>query len=136
MHKAFRWIWAWPKSPPLRSVVCTQRRVAMIVMLNRLTRRAFVARSASFVSTLVLHRRLSPWRTPIVLRVGVLSQDGSMSPAHRLGLELGLDEARHAATLFGGSIVDVPLHDLPAADANLSAIIGGGDEPSALAWIR
>lgn len=106
----------------------------MSVLLTRVSRRAFVAESASFLSAIVLSRRTSLWRAPIVVRIGVVSQPTSQS--RRFGLDLGLDEAKHAATLFGGSIVDVPLTAPRADDGKLSAIVGGGDETSALEWTR
>ena len=125
MHESFRL----PFNPPaLRSVVCTGARSPMIVMLGGITRRTFVERSAKFF---LMRALLS--RATIALRIGVASP---MSHDQRLGLDLGLDEARHAAALFGGTIVDIPLSSPRASDGTLSAIIGGGDESSALMWIR
>ncbi len=59
-----------------------------------------------------------------------------MSSDQRMGVELGLDEARHAAALFGGTIVDVPLQSPDKRDGVLAAIIGGGDETSTVTWTR
>ena len=107
----------------------------MIVRLGRITRRSFVARSATFFSGLALSP-LTRWSTsaPIALRIGVATP--GLSRDQRLGLELGLDEARHAATLFGGTIVDVPVASPDRANDIFSAIIGGGDESAALNWTR
>ena len=58
----------------------------------------------------------------------------TMPRDQRLGLELGIDEARHAATLFGGTIVDVGIASPEQTNGPLSAILGGGDEVTTLAW--
>jgi hypothetical protein len=106
----------------------------MIVMLGRATRRAFIERSAMFFSGLVLSSRW-PVFAPIAVRIGIASP-ASMPRDQQLGLELGLDEAKRAATLFGGTIVDVPIAAPERIDGALSAVIGGGDESTTLAWIR
>jgi hypothetical protein len=109
---------------------------AMIVSLDRITRRAFVTRSATFFSALVLPSR-ERWalRAPIAVRIGVASP-ATMPHDHRFGLDLGLDEARHAATLFGGSIIEVPIASSERIDGALSAIIGAEDEESSIVWTR
>ena len=108
----------------------------MIVRLDRVTRRAFVERSALLLSALVLSppkRWMS--RAAITVRIGV-AVPASMPRDERMGLELGLDEARHAAGLFGGTIVDVPFAAPERIDGALTAIIGDGDASTSLAWIR
>jgi hypothetical protein len=106
----------------------------MNLMRDTVTRRAFVARSAAYCAMLVrLPKRQLHGRAPITLRLGVVAP---LPRDQQLGLELGLDEARHAATLFGGTILDVPLATPQTARDALSAIIGGGNESSALAWIH
>jgi hypothetical protein len=106
----------------------------MIVTLDSITRRSFIARSAMALSAVARPRRGWHPRTAITLRIGVAAPGTSMSHDQRLGLDLGLDEARHAATMFGGTIVEVPLPSLEVSDGSLSAIIGGGDESFAIAW--
>ena len=106
----------------------------MIVMLGRVTRRAFIERSAMFVSALALSPRWSVL-APIRVRIGIATP-ASMPRDQQLGLELGLDEAKHAATLFGGTIVDVPFAAPERIDGAVTAVIGGGDESTTLAWIR
>jgi len=107
---------------------------AMIVTLGSVTRRVFIERSATFLSSLALSPR-GRWslRAPVSLRIGIAAPL-SMPRHYRLGLELGLDEARHAATLFGGTIVDVPIATPQGIGGVLSAIIGAGDESATLAW--
>jgi hypothetical protein len=105
----------------------------MIVMLDSTTRRTFIVRSSVFLSALVVSPRTRWfWHAPFTVRIGVV--EPSMSREHQMGVELGLDEARHAAALFGGTIVDVPLRSPDTNLRSLSAIIGGGDEASSIAW--
>jgi hypothetical protein len=132
MHESFRLVGTNPSSArPLHAA-----KLAMIVMLGPITRRAFVTRSATLFSAFAV-RPMRRWyqSSAIALRIGV-AMPTSMAHEHRLGLELGLDEARHAAALFGGTIVDVPLESPSANAETLSAIVGGGDESFALAWAR
>ena len=107
----------------------------MIVRLDGITRRAFVARSATFFSSLALPRWTGAAPAPVSVRIGVASAP-TLPRDQQLGLQLGLDEARHAATLFGGAIVETPIGSPERIDAGLSAIIGAGDEQSSLAWTR
>jgi hypothetical protein len=108
----------------------------MIVMIAEVTRRTFVARSVGYLSAITLLGR-GRWfpHGPFTVRIGIAAP-GAMPRDQRLGLELGLDEARHAATLFGGTIVDVPILSSERIDGVLSAIIGAADESATLAWTR
>ena len=74
-------------------------------------------------------------RAPISVRIGVAAPS-TMPRGQRLGLELGLDEARHAAGLFGGTIVDMPVASPERIDDTLSAIVGAEDETATIAWTR
>ena len=100
------------------------------------TRREFVERAATTLSSLVFIavRRRVPLGAPLTLRVGRVPS--SPSDDQRLGYELGLDEARRAASLFGGVIEDVSLDSAQSPSRGLSAIIGGGDTSASNAWIR
>ena len=71
----------------------------------------------------------------MAVRIGVAAP-ATMPRGQRLGLELGLDEARHAAGLFGGTIVDVPVATPEQIDDTLSAIVGAEDETATIAWTR
>jgi hypothetical protein len=101
-------------------------------MTDRLNRRDFLHRA---VLAAVAWRGVSPlrWRAPVPLRIGV-SDAAAGSPqgaARRAGIELGLDEARHAATLFGGEVVLVPVAPRDIRRGALAAVIGGHEPDDA-----
>lgn len=78
---------------------------------------------------LVRYRTLAP----VVLRVGVVHGAATDSPAavaRRHGIALGVEDARRAATLFGGSIETIDLAPSGLRSARLAAVLGGDDAPS------
>jgi hypothetical protein len=78
-------------------------------------------------------RRTQPIPVAPALRIGVVQTATNPSRDHELGITLGVDEARHAAQLFGGSIETVPVARPTDENRRLSAIIGGNDDDCA-AW--
>jgi hypothetical protein len=94
---------------------------------RELTRRAFVRRLA-LVAVLPSVRRRT-LGTALSLRIGVIAARAgdAAAQARTHGLEMGLDEARHAATLFGGTIELVPTPPAKIA-RTLSAVVGGASE--------
>jgi len=109
----------------------------MTTIYARVTRREFVRLSASLAAPLsamiALPRRTRPIATAPALRIGVVEPAAKPTRDHELGIALGVDEARHAAQLFGGSIEIVPVARPGDENRRLSAIIGGGDTDCA-AW--
>jgi hypothetical protein len=105
-------------------------------MTRHLTRRQFVELSAGGLSAFALPV-LRVRRAPLVLRVGFIASTGGTADDARLGFMLGLDEARHAAAMFGGSIEDVSLTPTRSSDRGLSAVVGAdADAKASLSWIR
>jgi hypothetical protein len=113
-----------------RSRVCTAPTNAMTSADRCITRRQFVHLSASIGAALAANfpaaRPRSLSRAPFALRIGVINSKTSASRDERLGIELGVDEARHAAQLFGGSLETVAIAAPSASDRRLSALVGGG----------
>lgn len=96
-----------------------------------LTRREFLEHSFVFAAGLSLTGRR--WRAntpgaPVALRIGAVADPGKASArARQLGLELGVEEANHAAALFGGSVTLVALAGAEPALHGVDALIGGDD---------
>jgi hypothetical protein len=100
---------------------------------TRVTRRQFVHLSASIAATLSARVPLVLSQTPFALRIGVVDSRTDAPRAEQLGIELGVDEARHAAQLFGGLIEVVTISAPSAGDRRLSAIVGGRG-PDCASW--
>jgi hypothetical protein len=67
---------------------------------------------------------------PVALRIGAIDLTNASAPrarARHLGLQLGIDEAQHAAAMFGGSVTLVPLSGTEPPLHGLSALLGGDD---------
>lgn len=105
-------------------------------MTHTITRRAFVSRAALALAAIPISRwRVTAWRAPSPLRIGVLAAAGaaeatsvtSAKSSTALGIQLGVDEATHAAALFGGSIELVPITLASLHEQRLAAVIGSGD---------
>jgi ABC-type branched-subunit amino acid transport system substrate-binding protein len=100
-------------------------------MTDTITRRAFVGRSArgalAAAALRFSRRHLGDRPAPTALRIGVLSSSEATdaTSAMALGIKLGVDEATHAAALFGGSIELVPVTLASLREQHLSAVIGG-----------
>jgi hypothetical protein len=108
-------------------------------MTDRITRRDFVCRGAFFAAALSASRTASRLarRTERTLRIGVVAPSSpAAAERQQLGIELGLDEARHAAQLFGGAVESTALSAPAPRDRQLSAVIGGGDVTSSASWIE
>jgi hypothetical protein len=78
-------------------------------MTQAISRRSFVRRAALVAAAVpAASWRMSGWlaAAPAPLRIGVLSSSApsGATTARTLGIQLGVDEARHAAALFGGSL--------------------------------
>jgi hypothetical protein len=100
-----------------------------LMMTHTITRRAFVSRAAVALAAIPIFRRqANAWRAPSPLRIGVVSSEMRNDQSiTALGIQLGIDEATHAAALFGGSIELVPLATSSLREHRLSAVIGGVD---------
>jgi hypothetical protein len=104
-------------------------------MTHGMSRREFVHRGA--LLAVAVHTRPWPrWRAPIALRIGIAAASSAAhaSTDRQSGIDLGIDEARHAARLFGGAIEAIPLATPTAHDSKLSAIVGAGDVDACSAW--
>jgi hypothetical protein len=99
-----------------------------------MTRREFMFRGALLAGTFSVSRWDASARA-IRLHVGVV-ESPTRDSDYPLGLELGLDEAKHAASLFGAAIETTSLSTPSARDAQLAAIIGGGDDSACLSWAQ
>jgi len=96
-----------------------------------LTRREFVRRLSlvTAVAPLVRHRM----RAPVVVRIGVVPGDNrNAAPTHarQQGVAMGVDEAKRAASLFGGTIETIVTTAADAPSHRLSALLGGNDAAS------
>jgi hypothetical protein len=95
-------------------------------MTHALDRRTFIGRALAAV--LSPRATSQPWyrsqlpKTPI-LRVGLLASQPTYRQRHA-GALLGIEEAEHAAELFGGRAELIPLDDLARLPSGLAAIIG------------
>jgi hypothetical protein len=94
-------------------------------MTSRMTRREFVQRGALLVAALPVSQRPTVVRVAAPLRIGVVTQGRATD--EQSGIDLGIDEARRAASLFGGAIEIASIAQPSAQDRELSALIGGGD---------
>jgi len=102
-------------------------------MPRPISRRDFLSRAVVAASVLATPRvrwRTVPARAP--LRIAVIPS--ARTPDRALGIQLGVDEARHAATLFGGGVdvtVAAPNESLERAAPRLlaarPAVVLGGD---------
>ena len=106
-------------------------------MTFTLTRREFVRRLSMItaVAPLVRHRA----RAPIVLRIGVVPSDSRhalSARARQQGIAMGVDEARRAATLFGGAVETLTTTAVGLRSQRLSAVLGGDDAASCAALAR
>ena len=113
-------------------------------MTERIDRRTFVRRAAALATILPIavdrkHRSATLEAAPsVTLRVGfAFAATNAPVPPHRppfdaqalrLGVELGIDEAKHAATLFGGEVILVPLAPTAIGTTPISAVILGLDD--------
>ena len=98
------------------------RRLSSAVHLHHETtidRRTFLAATVSAA----VFRDLSTSRRAQTLRVGLLTT-GADARARREGALLGVEEAIHAAELFGGSAQLVPLDSVRGVSPSLAAVIG------------
>jgi len=119
-------------------------------MTERIDRRTFVRRAAALATILPMavdgkHRGATLEAAPsVTLRVGfaAVASDASDAPiqphrpafdaqALRLGVELGIDEAKHAATLFGGEVILFPFAPTAIGTTPISAVILGVDDVDA-----
>ena len=110
-------------------------------MTQTISRRAFVRRAALIAATIPAAR----WRNDegaAPLRIGVpMSPASRLAPsddavARGLGIQLGIEEARHAAALFGGSVELVPATLTTLRSEGLSVLVGGADLESCLSLSR
>jgi hypothetical protein len=110
-------------------------------MTQAISRRSFVRRAALVAAAVpAASWRMSGWlaAAPAPLRIGVLSSSApsDATTARTLGIQLGVDEARHAAALFGGSLELVPVTSSTLAERELSAVVGGDDLESCVTLIH
>jgi hypothetical protein len=97
-------------------------------MTPRCTRRSFLHDAAigALAAIAPSPARRREWFAPAPLRIGVVEFAHHPSAAARTrGLQLGLDEARHAAALFGGAIELIPVTAAALPTHRLSAVVGG-----------
>ena len=92
-----------------------------------------MSRAALSLAAIPVSRwRVSAWRVPSRLRIGVFAPSvttaaTSATSARALGIQLGVEEATHAAALFGGSIEAVPVTASSLHERSVAAVIGSGD---------
>ncbi len=103
-------------------------------MTTCFTRREFLYRTALFAAALPL----SPWRwlssPAITLRIGFLDAATDAARRQRQGFELGVDEARHAAQLFGGVIETRSIAEHAGDIRDVRGVIGGEETTRCIAW--
>src|SRR5436190_23901855 len=104
-------------------------------MTHTITRRAFMHRAALAAVAIPVAGRVGA-RSPVPLRIGVLPSATDGTGARGLGIQLGVDEAKHAAGLFGGSIELVPLTPESLSGQRLSAVLGGDSTDGCLSSAR
>lgn len=99
----------------------------VFAMTDTITRRAFLHRAA----LMAFARPFTRWSArarmaPSPLRIGILPSSGTneAAAATRLGIQLGVDEAKHAAGLFGGSVELLQVTQSSLGDRQLSAVVG------------
>jgi ABC-type branched-subunit amino acid transport system substrate-binding protein len=108
-------------------------------MTHPITRRAFVHRAAlTALATPFARWSASAGLPPSPLRIGMLPSSGTDDAAatRQLGVQLGVDEAKHAAGLFGGSIELLQVTQSSLGDRQLSAVLGSGSIEDCLASAR
>jgi len=111
--------------------------VATTLMASWMTRREFVYRSAVLAAGAVTApslRRHSRARPSLTLRIGIVAGARSAPAGAALGIQLGVEEAQHAAQLFGGAIETIALSSVKAGNGQLSALIGSGDARECTSW--
>ncbi len=87
------------------------------------TRREFLARAAGFtLGALPISRSLN-LRAPFAVRLAIVAGDDARGD----GALLGVEEARHAASLFGGEITLATIAPDAAPPRDLTAILGDAD---------
>jgi len=103
-------------------------------MRHPISRRTFLRRAALIAAAVPpAHLHALSGHAAAELRIGVLSPSGASDTGTlgtldaRLGVRLGVDEATHAAALFGGSIEVVPVTLTSLRASRLSALLGAGD---------
>lgn len=105
-------------------------------MSSHISRRDFLARAATIMAAMP---RVAPGShgasDPLSLRIGVANLGSSPQDGHEMGLTLGVEEATHAAEMFGGSIELVPIADKNFPGA-LSAVVGDSDYARCVALAR
>jgi hypothetical protein len=114
--------------PPLANALSTLT-TTHAISRRELVRRAVMAVASYPLAQFQLSRPVRGMPTP--LRVGVVPPSQSPDASVRaLGIQLGADEARHAAALFGGSIEVVEVGADSMRGQRLSVVIGGDDTSS------
>jgi hypothetical protein len=112
-----------------RSAACTgTARMRMVISRRTFLHRTFLRGAASYAAaySLAPHRHFGT-RPPVVLRIGALESADAGSSARRSGVLLGVEEAQHAAALFGGRVELVPATAKDFQPAAVSAAIGDSD---------
>jgi ABC-type branched-subunit amino acid transport system substrate-binding protein len=105
-------------------------------MTTCFTRREFVSRTALFAAALPLSRWGMLPSSAITLRIGFLDGASDAARRQRQGFELGVDEAKHAAQLFGGAIETTNLAEHSSDARGLTAVIGGDDTTRCTTWSK
>jgi len=100
------------------------------------TRRDFLSRTALFAAALPLSRWATLSSPAIRLRIGFLDAETDAARRQRQGFELGVEEARHAAQLFGGTIETRIIAEQSSDTRDLTAVIGGEEPTRCIAWFR
>jgi hypothetical protein len=92
-------------------------------MRSSTTRREFLARAAGFSLGAIPLARALESRAPFVVRLGIIAG----ADARADGALLGVEEARHAAALFGGEITLTTIAPNAPLPPDLTAILGDAD---------
>ena len=93
-----------------------------------LSRRSFLARTTLLaVGAPAVARTARERLAPFSLRVGVVNKPRSADDPRGMGLALGVEEATHAASMFGGTIELVAMMVSEFKPSGLSALIGDAD---------
>jgi ABC-type branched-subunit amino acid transport system substrate-binding protein len=100
------------------------------MMTASIPRRTLLQELALLGASAPLAATARHWRPPITLRLGLVESNGSSAAARarRMGLDLGIDDAKHAGGLFGGTVELRTLAAGAVRGSGLSAILGGSDE--------
>jgi hypothetical protein len=97
---------------------------AEMITTRMLTRREFV-RDVSLLA--VGLSRLPRRREVMPLRIALVTVAGSRADARRAGVTLGVEEARHAAAMFGGAVELTVLSPGETSVGRFAALIGDDD---------